>query len=95
MAERELIKMALVQREKGYRPYLFEVPAMAIVSTGDKVTYMSQSDEVVTGIVLAEATTWKDGDEFQLALAATGQSYPLPRLLSRIKYYDFVYEEEN
>lgn len=95
MTERELIKLVLVQHEKGFRPYLFEAPAIASIGVGDRVTYLNNSDDIITGMVLAEATTWKGGDEFKLALAATGQSYPLPRLKSKIKHVEFVYEEEN
>lgn len=94
MKERKLIGLALVQHEKGGRPFLFQVPLGVSLAVGDTVSYETEFDHIAMGTVLAVCTTWRGGEEYNLALATSGQSDPLPKLKSRFKTVDIYYESE-
>lgn len=94
MKERKLVSLALVQHETGSRPFLFQVPMGTNLAVGEEVSYETPHDTIARGTVLAFATTWQGGEEYNLALATAGQSDPLPKLKAKFRKVDLYYESE-
>ena len=93
--EREYIGLAVCQQDNSKRPELFETPVWSSLKEGDRVIVESTTGGSYA-VVLKTLTTVKDDNlhEFDFIRVLCGASLPLKRVLARVTYESFVYEEE-
>lgn len=93
--EREYIGLAICKEDNKDLPELFETPIWSSLKEGDRVIV-----ESLTGgsyaVVLKTLTTVKSDrlGEFEFIRILSGADLPLKRVLAKVTYESFVYEEE-
>lgn len=74
------------------RLYVFQAPAFSGLKEGDEVVIKSDKEEVVT--VERVYTARKNGAELEFILTASGTRLPLRKILKKVDYKEFEYEDE-
>jgi len=76
------------------RAYLFKAPKFSNLKNGDKVIVETRLGEKEVEVV-AKYTIGSDQDELlSMIIALSGAEIPLKRVLKKITYREFEYEEE-
>ena len=74
-------------------PMLCQAPAFSNLKAGDTVV-VKTPDCFMTRTVERVYTAKKKGDDLDFILSASGQELPLPKVLKKVIYKDFEYEDE-
>lgn len=74
------------------RLYVFQAPAFSGLKEGDEVVIKSDKEEVAT--VERVYTARKSGAELDFILTASGTILPLRKILKKLDYKEFEYEDE-
>lgn len=73
--------------------HVFQAPAFSQLKEGDTVVVENtNSDEVAT--VERIYTIRESGEELDFILAASGTNLPLKKILKKMDYKEFIYEDE-
>ena len=83
--------LVVVQHCKNGPKYMFQAPAWANIKAGDQVTVETAK---VPATVVSAMTCNTDSREYKFAMETTGAYLPLKKVLNKLVYEPFYYEDE-
>ena len=87
------IGLALCKHDGCERGYLFQMPQYGNLDEGDRVIVETRNGEK-EAVVLSAATVYDTDDGYQMILKASGAHEPLRKVLRKIIYKEFTYEDD-
>ena len=88
-----MIGLALCRHNNSGQGYLFQMPKYENLKEGDRVIVDTQKGEQ-EAVIVESATVCEDDSEIQMIIKAAGATLPLRRVLRKIVYKEFEYEED-
>ena len=90
---RDYIDVVVCRHDGGEKPFVFRAPAWSHLNEGDKVIVETYKGESMA-TVLKCASVAKDSEELDVIVSASGASLPLKKVLQKVKFIDFQYDDE-
>lgn len=88
------IDLVLCQHPNDNRNFLFVAPAWSRLQRGDNVMVDTRNGKCLA-IVQDTALVEKDSDLYIFIVTASKATLPLKKVISKIEYHEFEYEEES
>lgn len=76
------------------KPYLFIAPAWSNLKKGDAVVVDSDGDDSCATVLSVITVSEDDEQKIEFAIRATRATAPLKRVISKIVFREFEYEED-
>lgn len=90
----EAVGLALCKHSGSSGKFLFRMPRYADLKPGDLVIVETKHGEQEARVIQT-ATAYTTDDEYKMLMAATGATLPLKRVLRKVVFRDFSYDDED
>ena len=87
------VDLVLAKTERMERPHLFQCPSWSYLSNGDQVMVETKYGKAEMTVVAA-FTADEESDYFRFIARAANATLPLKRVLGKVQYKEFYYDEK-
>lgn len=90
----DYIDLVICKHANSDHPYIFKAPAWSYLKKGDDVIVETKRGEQPAKVERVYTVDTTDSDEFEFILMASGVTTPLRKVLKKIEYKEFEYDDE-
>lgn len=90
----DYIDLVICKHANSDHPYIFKAPAWSNLNAGDDVFVETKHGEKIATVERKYTVDTTDNDEFEFILMASGVTTPLRKVLKKIEYKEFEYDDE-
>ena len=90
----EYIDLVICKHGNNPNAFIFQAPEWSALKTGDKVIVENKKGESEATVERVYTVNTKDREEFEFIMMASGATLPLKKVLKKVTYRDFKYENE-
>ncbi len=90
----DVIGLVLCKHRNEGKKYLFRAPAYSSIDKGDTVVVEDQNGETMATVV-GYADVIVGNEEYEMILECCGATLPLKRVLSKVVYREFRWDEDD
>lgn len=93
MADKDYLDLVVCKHDSSDHPFIFRAPACSYLKKGDRVIVETKHGEKMATVERCY-TTDKVGEELDFILIASGATVPLRKVLKKVTYKEYEYEDE-
>lgn len=90
----EYIDLVICKHGNNPNAFIFQAPEWSTLKAGDKVIVETKKGEAEATVERVYTVNTTDKEEFEFIMMASGASLPLKKVLKKVTYKVFRYEDE-